>query len=896
MRPNKFQKRAFFLFGLFGAVQSLMGLFLLWRIPSDTKNGILFGLSLERFALLGGMILSGVIFTALSVGAWRNSSWFERLSQGWIEHLQKPKVWGIWVVSSILFLISGIFFTIITPEITEPFAAAYFLRLQPYALFVAGLSAQTLLALPLMRFGAEWKQKLRETPELMHIALLYGVFLLIGGGLQIHLSSVGPDPVGWNSLGTPILDIQVMFVFLVGIALVWVGMVWRKPFESERVKQNGNGWKVDALICVALWIAAAWYWHSLPLTNNWYVSAPRYPSFEYYPNSDGMVYDTTAQSLLSGEGYKSSHLPYPRRPLYDLFLFLLYLVKGQDFEAVVSLQSVIFAIFPVLVYLMTKTMHSRLAGVIAGMLVLLREGNAIALTNTITVSHSKMTMSDFPTAIGVALLTWIAFRWLNAPKRMGLILAAGGILAALMQIRIETGIFLPVVFGIALLQLPRLKTRYFTSLLAFIFCMFLVLSPWVWRNWKMTGLIFLEVPDNRLSFLLYRFQQSSEDESPEIPVEQEGGKIITPRQRKHSPISSEMIPAQSSPPTFAQILTNHWVHSQAQAVLMFPNTYRIFDSTIGMIGHKTSDIYWKQCCSGRDYVKRLPYWEWGKWSGEIPPQSVVPVLVNLFILTLGFRQVWKRYRWNGLLPLFFCFAYYLANGLARTSGGRYIFPVEWIWIGYYSIGLAYLNTSVFQLFGTNPYSLLVNEIGKDKAPIENEKRQAWTTYLGISLGFFLLGTSIPAAETIFPSRYTVESMANWRAELEAADDQQTIVPQIQLFFANGGTVWQGRGYYPRYYPGDQGEPGSLYPAVYPYPYPRLSIFLVGPRGIGVVLPLRERPDIRAENAADVLVFGCLKPGEKGDYFDALAMFYPSTDEIFVREPFPETLGCPLPEP
>jgi hypothetical protein len=45
-----------------------------------------------------------------------------------------------------------------------------------------------------------------------------------------------------------------------------------------------------------------------------------------------------------------------------------------------------------------------------------------------------------------------------------------------------------------------------------------------------------------------------------------------------------------------------------------------------------------------------------------------------------------------------------------------------------------------------------------------------------------------------------------------------------------------------------------------------------------------------------LVFGCVKPSEKANYFDALALFYPSTGEIFMREPFPGTLGCPLPEP
>jgi len=84
--------------------------------------------------------------------------------------------------------------------------------------------------------------------------------------------------------------------------------------------------------------------------------------------------------------------------------------------------------------------------------------------------------------------------------------------------------------------------------------------------------------------------------------------------------------------------------------------------------------------------------------------------------------------------------------------------------------------------------------------------------------------------------------------------------------------------------------------VYPRPFPRPSSFLVGPTGIGVYLPVEGRPDIRAENAADMLVLGCMQVIEKGPYFSALALYYPVTEELFLRDPFPETLTCLLPEP
>lgn len=886
-RSTTFQQRVFLGYSGLGAIQCGFTVYLLSRIPS--AGSLLFGMTIQRLVMLGGIALLGGLFLALGLGAGLKHPWAERICLGWQTQLQKPSKWGGWAVGSILLLISGSFFTLITPEIAEPFAAANFLRLQPIALLVGGLAGQTLLALPLIRYGTNWREKLLENPELLRVAGLYGVFLLIAGGLDLYLSRVEPDQVGWNTLGTPLLDTQVFFVFVIGLLLTGVGMWSRKFLPAEK---QPAAWKLDALIFLLLWMVAAVYWTSLPLTNNWYISAPRYPTFSFYPNSDGMVYDTTAQSLLIGEGYQSSHLPYPRRPLYDFFLFGLYLLKGQNYEGVVALQSMWFAIFPGLIYLMGKAMHSRLAGILAGMLVLLREGNAIALTGVITVSHSRMTMSDFPTGIGVALLAWIAFRWLTAPEtpqRLRLILLAGGILAAAMQIRIETGVFIPILFGLALLQFPKMKSRYFTSLFAFVACMGLVITPWVYRNWKTTGLIYFEVPDARISFLLDRLRKTTEEEAPQVPTptensETEGG----------SGLKTRMPMPQAPTPTFLQVLVRHGVHSQTQALLLFPDTYRIFDSAVGFLGHKDPVKFWAQCCSGKNYVKRLPFWHWGKWSGEIPLQSVVPILVNLFILAVGFRQAWKKSGWNSLWPVGMALGYYFANALARTSGGRYLQPVDWVWIVYYSIGLATLIQGVFKLFGANPPSRLF--VDAPETPSPRGVRPGWQPALAICAGFLLLGVAIPAAEKVYPLRYTEETMQTWLSEFSQADKKQLLAPHLDTFLANGGEILQGRSFYLRFYGANKGESGSLYPAVYARPFPRLSFFLVGPKGIGVFLPLEMRPSIQAQNATDVLVFGCMQAIEQGPYFEALALYYPETDELFLRTPFPETLACPLAEP
>ena len=890
MFSNDFQKKVLFWFGLLGTVQAAAGLFLLGGIPSESKNVILLGLSLERLILLGGMGLILFMFLALSWGAGRNTNWFKRMSQALIEPLQKPKIWGFVVLSSIILLINGSFFTLITPEITELFAQAYFVRLQPFALFGAGIAAQTLLALPLLRYGTAWKQNVWGNRELLRILRVYGVFLIVWGLLEVRLMTLQPDVIGWNSLGTPLLDTQVLAVFIFGVILIGAGNLWGK---SDVLIRPGNQKKsqVDWVIGIVLWGLAAFYWHSIPLGTNWYMDAPRPPHFEYYPNADALVYDSTAQSLMAGVGFKSWDQPYPRRPMYAWFLSLLYLVVGQDYERVVSLQSILFAVFPVLIYVITKTLHNRLAGIIAALLVMLREGNALALIGTITVSYTKMAMTDFPAALGVVLFSWIALCWLTESHRPLLPLIAGGVMGALMQIRIETGILLPVVFGIALFQWSRLRSRWFVHFAACFLGILLVLSPWVWRNWNLTGEIFLEIPDHRIQFFIDRLQKGTSEETDPPPPTPEGNSPDENFRQKTTFVPQEASSKQSGRSNLWAIITSHWTHSQVQTLLLFPGTYRIFDSTIGFLGHKNSETFWSQCCSARDYVKRLPYWQWAQWNGQIPLQAIVPILLNLFLVSTGVYLTWKKHKWNGIFPIFFNFVYFFINGVARTSGGRYIFPVDWVWIVYYGIGMAQVIVWIIGLFGNLRPSFLLEETGSENGVQSTEPRKfSWKSFIVVGTAFFMLGAALPISEYLYPTRYTQTSMAQWMAELAQADEGQAIT--LQQFVENGGDILMGRALYPSFYLPEEGEPGVPFPHLEPRPYPRFTAYLVGPTNIGITLPLQDKPEVKAKSGDDMLVFGCKIVTDKDVYLEAWTIYYSSTGEILVRTPFPETLACP----
>jgi hypothetical protein len=57
---------------------------------------------------------------------------------------------------------------------------------------------------------------------------------------------------------------------------------------------------------------------------------------------------------------------------------------------------------------------------------------------------------------------------------------------------------------------------------------------------------------------------------------------------------------------------------------VFPTTFRLFDTLVSYIGHRSPARFWQECCSALDYTRRLPYWR--KWNGVFPQQALLPLV------------------------------------------------------------------------------------------------------------------------------------------------------------------------------------------------------------------------------------------------------------------------------
>jgi hypothetical protein len=533
-------------------------------------------------------------------------------------------------------------------------------------------------------------------------------------------------------------------------------------------------------------------------------------------------------------------------------------------------------------------------------------------------------------------------RWLQNPaQRLTLALIAGGLIGAFMLIRPEFAVLLPLLGFMAFLQLfiiyPRLsaskmdnnsshqrtsrqgKNIWITGMMLILIGLTFFLLPWIWRNYQITGTIFLDSPHYRSDLFALRYQEyapngnsndglnievtSKPDSQDKDSPDQTPGDTPSPSATPTAQIayqsnenaekfasrmfSNALHYASNNLPAVFYFITNHFVNSQVQSVLYLPATFRLPDSLVEFLGHRDPAKFWEQCCSAEGYIRRLPFWF--KWNGHLPSQSLLLLVLNLFLISVGIVFSWNHVKFIALLPLSANLGYTFINALVRNSGGRYILPVDWISILYFSIGLGQLTIWIITYIRGSkiPQSVL----GQIDSSDNDFKVSLWRkTYLTTSAMIFLIACLLPISEKIISPRFSADQMQERQNQLV-----QLLDFSLDNFKNQGGRFLHGRALYPRFHNADQGEAGTRRTPFSPQPFSRLDFYMVGPYNGGIILPLESSPNL-FPNGSDVLVIGC--PGKQ--YFDALvvATYDPTgkTVQIFSREPFPQNWSCPLQSP
>ena len=613
---------------------------------------------------------------------------------------------------------------------------------------------------------------------------------------------------GHGMPAVPLLEWQIGLACLFCLGMIFVE-------SKKKILELPN---LDLLICIAIWIGTCAFWLSQPVIPNASALEPREPNFEIYPFIDSQTYDELAQSILIGKGFGDDQIPL--RPLYIVYLAFLHTLVGQGYEAMILAQTLLLAAFPVLLYLFGREFFGRPVGISIALLAVLRD----YLSNFVSpftgnLSYSKVYLSEIPTAILLILFLFIGIRWIKSglPAFLGFLL--GGILGVAILIRTQAVVALPVVILFAFLVQPKNIKPLIKSTLIIFISLLLVVGPWLWRNWLLTGELIFDSPEFQTANLALRYSRLNGLE-PNI-VQSPSESNIDYNQRLIQMARDAIL---ANPKGAVLGISNSFLNHGINKILLFPLRNEI---------KSLNDLY----------IPSDAFWE--KWDGIPTISQSVLLAFYIFLFGMGVTVAWYRNGWLGLMPLVLNLVYNLWTSLALLSGQRFMVTMDWSIYLYYMIGLFTLLAGfLFALHGrrsmitqwvkSNPFSVTV--------PVVNVK---WKQYVIFGIAFLGIGSSLPLSEKIFPNSYPPHSQVQIMHELMASPSinqpdfnsacLQKLADDDELRFV------QGRVVYPRYYGAGDGERFTDKVGYKIVDEARLVFDIVGQANGRIVFPMSHSP-------------------------------------------------------
>ncbi len=819
----------FFLLSVLEGIAALAALFL---IPSER-------LSLSRLALIGAILFP------LLVSIW---TFIRSLDVDWRARVAdaltaRPNLSSALAFSSsLLFLtLGGLLFLLryLNPEAT----ASYFVRARPALTYLLLLAAQSSIALAIFRHGLHFDNLQSHRPAFKSTGFIFVFFILLW--LLIYFTRLGltKDTSYWGEPGVPILGWQFILAIIISSFFTFYALRFS---ESRR-----------DFLPLLLYLLAILLWLSVPLTSlrNSFYAPITPPTNQPFPASDASYYDSDAQSLLMGNGFIHK---IPTRPLYILFLTGLHALLGQDYARIIFGQTIVLALLPVALYFLGKQFHSRAAGVTVALLAIFRELTSLWVASDARVSNTQMLLSDFITTLVIIAYLLLVLRWFKSKsdcqsdllwsKYQSNLLAfvSGGVLGLQLLLRTQSAALAPGVLILAFFVFWPDWKKWFAQSVIFAAGMILAASPWLARNYAVTGRASLDDPI-QIKVVASMYSGGS----PSSNFSQFEGQ--TPEQMSAYVMDTIL----QRPAYVAGFVSNQFFANTIDALLVLPIFAR-YDGLSARI-----HLYWYE------------------WNGHLSPANIVLFTFYLAVIALGFAAAWKRLRWASLLPLTAFIFYALFTSIARYSGWRYIFPVDWVGYFYFALGAVELFSLIALLFR-------VDKLTDQSHAIRNTQhatRPPSPSFLFLLSAFcFISISSLPwLAETFTPqSKPICDDVIP--ACLAASDVDKT---QVAAFLSQpDARALTGRVLYPRYFSRFDGLASTNpAPAFAQRDFPRMGFLLLLPDEIvQIVLPMKgSRP---FPHAKDAILLGC----QRDDYIEARVVFFPATEETFTNASLEEP--CP----
>ncbi len=806
MSPTKRLKHWQFFF-IIASLEGGFALFKLLSIPTDSSNALILGLSASRLLMAVILFFAIFFFLGLLFLTKRKGKFREYLNPQ-----NYPKAYSLlnWL-SFFLALFTSIILFFLRYYDPEKYLPLY-LRAAPLVFYIIVLGYQLSLWLFYLRNKTKKSTKpvlSRDEVFVDKISLIiFAIFLALFAFVSITRIGLIPDTAYWSEPGIAIQGWQ----FILALTLGFLTLLFSYRKTSKKL---GN-----IFIPLLIWSIAVIIWWSVPmevLKNSFY--APfAYPLGKSLPYSDAGFYDYLSQGLLLGQGFITQ---IPPRPLYIVFLTGLRALVGiNNYDHIMLGQTLFYALFPVLLYFLGKTLHSKEAGIVIAFLGIFREWTNLLVSSQTRVSNSRMTLTDLPTALVLGLVALVIIYWLKQSQSLsgamtkgksadeGLPFVAGGVFGMLLLLRTQTMLILPFVFLLSFFAyLPNWK-KWIKGSLIFIFGLALVISPWLTRNAKLTGKFTFDDP-KQLSVLASQYRKT-DNLSLDFDYENES-------------VSNSVLEfALENPLYVSHFIATHFLSTEINGLNALPHIEPFYGF------QEPINIYWTN------------------WDGHISLANQFLLVFYLAIIALGIGTAWRKLKWAGLVPLAINLGYALSNGIARFSGWRYDFPGDWVAYFYFGIGFIELVIILASLLGISSPSRQGFSPSVKKTP-HLYKKIFFSAVFFLIIGFspILLEKNIPAHYPALTEEELLTAIVPYSAEVATFAEQEN------------AKIVMGRLIYPRYYYRNDGMvSANPWPAYDAQDFSRMGFILIKDKRVDMVFPVKDMP-ATFPNGVDVIVLGCL---------------------------------------
>lgn len=826
MDADQHKRNNFFvyIFFLLNVLEGIVAIAITTLIEKDPKNALFLGLSKSRLLLIAiafVVLLSQLVF-------WVYSKKFAKFIDSFFSK-SKPVKWISWLGSIAALLL---WVTIWMPAGRLGLMAALFTRLRPFLLWVEGIAFQFFILVKAVRYEIDFDfikkfvNKYRKTAWI--ILALLGILALIFVCLRVFGANKTAQQYYFPP-SAPFSVLQVLLSILVFIAFYLV--------EAKKLKGTDPKW-LSWVGFLVFWLVTALVWGITPFSCSDDRLGPFAPNFVCYPSINDAVYSIGSHYITLGQGIYHHWLT--DKPFYMVFLALGQWLFGQSINSYILFQIILVALFPAILFLIGKKFFGLSGGIFAGLMGMLSGENAILLFRKVSGVNVWFENPELFLALLLVLLCLVVIKWFESPTRHIYAAMAGGIFGISMLVRYNPIFIAPVLLLMFFFTFKKNRKVALIGPVVFVVAFLLAFSPWLFSAHDSNGNNYYlskieNVLETRYSM---NFDGSPAPTSTALPQKtptvntQPTAKPVTPVQTdKNTKLVYGIQPVDKSGMVG---IAYHFLNNEFLALGIVPVNFRILSNS-----EQVTQPIW-------DMTVSKPFWKM-----DISTENAILLIINLFVIIMGILSLVTRAGVLGLIPLAIQVSYHLGNAFAKTSGGRYLQPVNWVTYFYFAIGLMAISIFILNIFRKEKLRSFSPSVWKlnFSSLVTQQPPKILSGKLAIVCGLVLLvGLVLPVMNNL-PNQLPAETSAALKQSVGEQLISQGVVSekQWQSFLKNPQSlVVEGSAYHARYYRSifyNVGDPGY-------------EVMVLGKDHVLVSYLFHLYPSTPLSDGSDVVLVGC----------------------------------------